>query len=119
MSHAENEQKKITSFAELIEVYKKAYEERYFWHAAINMNCFFPARLTTAEKQTLIQRYQQALKEGKVKDVRPGAQECTFKHLAFTWKVDGRTLNDLKEWLKNRNQYHLKNEEDKTEDKEV
>lgn len=113
MSFAANEQKKITSFTELKQVYRRLFAERYLWAAAINMGCYRLAGLSRAEKKGILKEYGKKLEKGGVKDVRPGAQECTFKHLSNTWKVDPRTMQDLKEWLKEEGQYFI--EEDSEE----
>lgn len=101
-------QKRVKSFDELKEVYCKLFAERYFIAAAINLGrCCGLAGLSKAEKKSIIEEYRQKLEKGEVKDVKPGAQECTFKHLSNTWRVDPRTLQDLKNWLKEKGQYFI------------
>ena len=113
------EQKSIGSFKALIDLYCDLFAERYFWHAAIKLGYCRTAGMSTEEKQNILKEYHRKLEKGEVKDVSAGVQECTFKHLSHTWQVDPRTMQDLKEFLKEEGEYYLKEEmqEDKNEDK--
>lgn len=110
------QKKKVASFDELKEVYCDLFAKRYFIAAAINLGHYDKLeRLTKTEKQSILKEYREKLEKGEVKDVKAGAQNCTFKHLTNTWQVDPGTMQDLKEWLKGRGQYFI--EEETQEDK--
>lgn len=100
--------KKVTSFADLLDVYSVLFAERYFWNAAIKLGYYRTAGMSDAEKVNILKEYRQKLEKGEVKDVKPGAQDCTFKHLSNAWKIDPRTMQDLKAWLKERGKYFIK-----------
>ena len=112
------QKKKVASFDELKEVYCDLFEERYFLKAAIALGYVMGlAGMSDEKKQNIMEEYYRKLDKGEVKDVSANAQECIFKHLSNTWQIDPRTMQDLKEWLKEEGEYYLKEEtqEDKKE----
>lgn len=105
------QKKQVASLNELKEVYCDLFAKRYFIAAAINLGYYDKLeRLTKTEKQNILKEYREKLEKGEVKDVKAGAQKCTFKHLSNTWGIDPRTMQDLKEWLKGRGQYFIEEE---------
>lgn len=114
------EQKRISSFGDLINLYCDLFEERYFLNAAINLGyCIGLAGMSAEKKQNIMEEYYRKLDKGEVKDVSANAQESTLKHLSCTWRIDPQTIQDLKEFLKEEGEYYLKEEETQEDKKEA